>query len=208
MAKRREKGKIPHTEWLEIRTRYAAGESLASIARNYGCTGPAIRYIVNRPPQADGASDVTPPAPPPTGSGTGLPETAKRADAPGAGPATRIETPAAAPTDRPHSPPGDRTPSDRAQSDRPPGDRAGTVSIDADLRWRVSSEIASFLTVFDSFLTESSSESYDDLLGATDRLMRVAARIRIELERSRMAHPVEQEPPPRPAVRRARSRVA
>ncbi|MCG5238783.1 hypothetical protein [Azospirillum doebereinerae] len=193
MAKRQEKGKIPHTEWPEIRTRYAAGESLASIARTYGCTGPAIRYIVNRPTQADGASDVTPPAPPPASPAVEPPETARRADATGGGPATKTETPAAAQADRPHS---------------VPGDRAGTVSIDADLRWRVSSEIASFLTVFDSFLMESSSESYDDLLGATDRLMRVAARIRIELERSRTSHQrVEPEPPPRPSVRRARSRV-
>ena len=191
MAKRREKGKIPHTEWPEIRTRYAAGESLASIARKYGCTGPAIRYIVNRPTQADGASDVSPPAPLPASPAADLPETARRADEAGGGSASKIETPAVT-ADRPHG---------------VPSARAGTVGIDAELRWRVSSEIASFLTVFDSFLTENSSESYDDLLGATDRLMRVAARIRIELERSRMSQDFEQEPPPRPAARRARSRV-
>lgn len=194
MAKRREKGKIPHTEWPEIRTRYAAGESLASIARNYGCTGPAIRYIVNRPTPADETSNAGPSLPLPATPGANLVETAKRADGTGEGPTTKVAPPIPVPQ------------ADQAHG--APGDRAGTISIDTDLRWRVSSEIASFLTVFDSFLMEGSSESYDDLLGATDRLMRVAARIRIELERSRLSQPLEQEPPPRPVARRARSRVA
>jgi len=193
MEKRREKGKIPHTEWPDIRARFAAGESLASIARNYGCTGPAIRYIVNRPAQADGVTDAGPPAPTPASPAADRPETAKRADTGDGARAAKPETPPAAQADR---------------SRNGAGSRAGTVSIDADLRWRVSSEIASFLAVFDSFLTESSTESYDDLLGATDRLMRVAARIRIELERSRTSPPTEQETSSRPAARRTRSRVA
>ncbi|WP_448189524.1 hypothetical protein [Azospirillum sp. sgz301742] len=147
MAKRREKGKIPHQEWPAIRTRYAAGESLASIARDYGCTGPAIRYIVNRPAEADGlAPAVAEPVRHPAPADSDAPAPA-REDAP-------MPTPAPAP-------------------------------IDPELRWRVSSEIASFLVVFDSFLTENSAESYDQLLDATDRLMRVAARTRIELERAR-----------------------
>lgn len=155
MAKRREKGKIPHREWTAIRTRYAAGESLASIARDYGCTGPAIRYIVNRPTDAD--APVTDTAEP-----------------------VRRSTPAAVPTT-----------SDAPAPVRPDligghsSDAVGSAPIDPELRWRVSSEIASFLAVFDSFLTENSPESYDELLGATDRLMRVAARTRIELERAR-----------------------
>lgn len=48
MANKREKGKIPHSEWPSISARYAKGEAIASIARHYGCTAPAIRYIVNR----------------------------------------------------------------------------------------------------------------------------------------------------------------
>src|SRR5215831_19200822 len=48
MAAKREKGKIAHAEWPAIVGRYAGGESMASIARSYGCTAPAIRYIVNR----------------------------------------------------------------------------------------------------------------------------------------------------------------
>jgi transposase-like protein len=48
MAVSREKGKIPHSEWTAIRARHASGESLASIARQYDCTAPAIRYILRR----------------------------------------------------------------------------------------------------------------------------------------------------------------
>jgi hypothetical protein len=46
---KRQKGKIARGEWEKITRRYEAGESLASIARDYGCTAPAIRYIVTRP---------------------------------------------------------------------------------------------------------------------------------------------------------------
>lgn len=53
MAKR-QKGKIARTEWEKIARRHQGGESLASIARDYGCTAPAIRYIVNRPILARG----------------------------------------------------------------------------------------------------------------------------------------------------------
>lgn len=171
MAKRREKGKIPHNEWPAIRMRYAAGESLASIARDYGCTGPAIRYIVNRPVGADGTAGIAAlPAVQPDTQEVEAPETAGRFGAPERPPARRDEAPVLARPDRS----GDG--SDEAQ---------GTSGIDPDLRWRVSSEIASFLAVFDSFLTDNSPETYDQLLSATDRLMRVAARTRIELERAR-----------------------
>ena len=42
------KGKIPREEWTEIAGRAAQGEALASIARTYGCTAPAIKYVINR----------------------------------------------------------------------------------------------------------------------------------------------------------------
>ncbi len=190
MAQRREKGKIPHSEWSAIRTRHAAGESLASIARDYGCTGPAIRYIVNRP------SGGTAPAPAPADKA--LPESRN----------------------------GESSETGRFESNRPPaaaevmpasarpnpvgGHRDGGVgasSIPPDLRWRVSSEIASFLAVFDSFLSDNSPETYDELLGATDRLMRVAARTRIELERARATAEPNRVQETRPAARGSRSRA-
>lgn len=48
MAGDREKGKIAHSEWSKIVARYRAGETIAQIGRDYGCTAPAIRYIVKR----------------------------------------------------------------------------------------------------------------------------------------------------------------
>jgi hypothetical protein len=43
-----QKGKISAMEWPSIAARHRRGESLASIARAYGCTAPAIAYIVKR----------------------------------------------------------------------------------------------------------------------------------------------------------------
>jgi hypothetical protein len=157
MANRREKGKIPHQEWPAIRARYAGGESLASIARDFGCTGPAIRYIVNRP-ASDGES------------------------APAAVPRRAAPPPEIRPAEAPRPVP---VVADTPTATAPTATAPATTAIDPELRWRVSSEIASFLAVFDSFLTENTPESYDHLLDATDRLMRVAARTRIELERAR-----------------------
>ena len=38
--------KIPQVEWSAIAARYAQGESISAIARTYGCTPPAIHYIL------------------------------------------------------------------------------------------------------------------------------------------------------------------
>ena len=56
MANPRQRGKIPRSEWAHIAARFAAGETLTEIARAYGCTAPAIRYIVNRQPPAERGS--------------------------------------------------------------------------------------------------------------------------------------------------------
>src|SRR5262245_2025236 len=42
------KGKVPRHEWPAIVRRHEAGESFTVISRDYGCSAPAIRYIVNR----------------------------------------------------------------------------------------------------------------------------------------------------------------
>jgi hypothetical protein len=44
----REKGKIARGEWAKITARYQAGDTIAQLGRDYGCTGPAIRYIIKR----------------------------------------------------------------------------------------------------------------------------------------------------------------
>ena len=38
--------KIPQGEWSAIAARHAQGESLSAIARSYGCTPPAIHYVL------------------------------------------------------------------------------------------------------------------------------------------------------------------
>ena len=40
--------KIPQGEWSAIAARHAQGESLSAIARSYGCTPPAIHYVLTR----------------------------------------------------------------------------------------------------------------------------------------------------------------
>lgn len=76
---------------------------------------------------------------------------------------------------------------------RPDGNEAGSdpVSrkggagsfIDQELRARVDTDIAAFLTAFDAALTEDTQEHRSALREATDRLLRTGARTRIELER-------------------------
>jgi hypothetical protein len=48
MEKSSKRGKIPQQDWPSIISRYEAGETLASIARTYDCSPPAISYIVSR----------------------------------------------------------------------------------------------------------------------------------------------------------------
>jgi hypothetical protein len=48
MEKSSKRGKIPQSDWPLIMSRYEAGETLASIARTYGCSPPAISYVVSR----------------------------------------------------------------------------------------------------------------------------------------------------------------
>src|SRR5689334_22220297 len=48
MEKSNKRGKIPQSDWPLIMARYEAGETLASIARTYDCSPPAISYVVNK----------------------------------------------------------------------------------------------------------------------------------------------------------------
>jgi hypothetical protein len=48
MERSSKRGKIPQRDWPSIMARHEAGETLASIARTYDCSPPAISYIVSR----------------------------------------------------------------------------------------------------------------------------------------------------------------
>jgi hypothetical protein len=63
MERSSKRGKIPQQDWPSIIARYDAGETLASIARTYGCSPPAISYILSRN-RARAAATATAAAPP------------------------------------------------------------------------------------------------------------------------------------------------
>jgi hypothetical protein len=63
MEKSSKRGKIPQSDWPLIMARYEAGETLASIARTYDCSPPAISYVVSRSRARQPATVAAPPAP-------------------------------------------------------------------------------------------------------------------------------------------------
>jgi hypothetical protein len=144
MPNLRQKGKIPRSEWPKILTRYGKGETIAQIGRDYGCTAPAIRYIVKRSGLLKSAPDHAP----------SRQQVAVR----------RRE----------------RNGLDAAPSERAP---RGKVLLGAQVRQRVSGDVASFLVALDQAVLDGSRESLASLQEATDSLMRSAARTRLELER-------------------------
>lgn len=151
------RGKIPHSEWSQIVERYGGGESLTEIARSYGCTAPAIRYIVKR--QVRGASSLR----------EGL--SRKRR-----GLGERTATDNVAEPFRPVA-----LEASKAQS--PVGRRNAIAS---DRLWRrVNSDIASFLAAMDDLMEGHSEEKEIALLDAADRLLRASALTKVEIERFR-----------------------
>ena len=63
MEKSSKRGKIPQQDWPSIIKRYEAGETLASIARTYDCSPPAISYIVSRTRARSAAAEAAAPKP-------------------------------------------------------------------------------------------------------------------------------------------------
>lgn len=55
MERPSKRGKIPQQDWPSILERYKTGETLASIARTYDCSPPAISYVVSRSRARDSA---------------------------------------------------------------------------------------------------------------------------------------------------------
>jgi len=103
MEKSSKRGKIPQSDWPLIMARYETGETLASIARTYDCSPPAISYVVSRsrarhpgtetPPTAPSAAEaqlIKAPPGEPTASGNAnspaLNASASGASAPNGGP--------------------------------------------------------------------------------------------------------------------------
>jgi hypothetical protein len=178
MQHTRQKGKISHDEWQKITAQYESGVSIAEIGRTYGCTPPAIRYIIRK--SGVFRADSIP--------ADRLPNAATAPDA------TAPRSPAAAAHARAQK--AGRAPAS------PPVHRTDADLFGLDLRNRVSGDVAAFLAALDQ-VSSDDQESLAALHDAADRLMRTTARVRIDLDRL-LVHTVrkseERPPPPPPSI--------
>jgi hypothetical protein len=200
--------KIPQGEWNAIAARYAKGESISRIAQSYGCTPPAIHYILKKNKQRGAQKLNGRSASPRTHSETSLrkptePDICGSAQIP-------IEDQVAA-----RLTPGENraisgqqvergsvrdaeiasvlaTPDKQGQPAAPqhganlPGARrrsAFTAGLDYELHGRAEAAIAAFRSSFDAALAEASPVVRQRLRQAASDLMRVAARTTIVLDR-------------------------
>ena len=161
--------------------RHASGESLASIARAYRCTPPAIRYIVRHgeKTKAQGENDQADAA----SASLGLGEHEMGSGRP--------------PTSVLSLPPRSRA----LDSVTQPEVESGKIGFNSSLRDAMTLEVSTFLVMFDAVMAQPSAVALDQLRTATDRLLRAAARIRIELERMLVAGAHRTNNPGRPRKR-------
>jgi transposase-like protein len=201
--------KIPQGEWNAIAARYAKGESISRIALSYGCTPPAIHYILKRYKQRaahnpeqklNGTPDEPtilssepagrPMAPEISGNGRPLGE------GPGAAQPAPAEIRATSGQPATLRPERDREvsplrpmPSNQAQPAVHAGSRntgrasAFTAGLYDELHGHAEAAIAAFRSSFDAALAEGSPHVRQRLRQAASDLMRVAARTTIVLDR-------------------------
>jgi len=203
--------KIPQGEWSAIAARYAKGESITRIAQSYGCTPPAIHYILKRSTQrathnAEQRLNVQP------DWAMSAPGELRRPTMPAASRAVepRIEEhggrqPALGVTGSVAAQPVEQRPvreattlmaSGRIQpsfAQRAVGASALTAGLDSELHGRAEAAIAAFRSSFDAALSEGSPVVRQQLRQAASDLMRVAARTTIVLDRLNAI--AEREPP-------------
>jgi transposase-like protein len=199
--------KIPQGEWTAIAARYAQGESISAIARTYGCTPPAIHYILknNRrrtvqlsDPQMQQSRGPSPiPAEIPQKHATSVvprvrelggdaPASAKFPKAHSAPAMDRANAPATAR----HSlfvqaAAPIRTEQHATSMPQQPfrAASAGCDALDNALQDRAEAAIETFRSCFDAALAEGSPRQRARLREAASDLMRVAARTTIVLDR-------------------------
>jgi hypothetical protein len=207
--------KIPQGEWSAIAARYAKGESITRIAQSYGCTPPAIHYILKRSKQRaaqnldhriSGKSDstMTFADEPPKSTPPEAPRAVEQRSAENGvrRPVPGEVRPAAEPPlePRPRREPvapifGER--SQPATPQRAAGrNSAFTAGLDDELHGRAEAAIAAFRSSFDAALEEGSPGVRQRLRQAASDLMRVAARTTIVLDRLNAT--AEREPPRMP----------
>ena len=188
--------KIPQGEWNAIAVRHAQGESLSAIARSYGCTPPAIHYVLKRngrqasekieqpaeaaPPRSNEPDRETPPQTlRPNGE---IKLSPNRANEPAGGHRRELAPAAIGPARSEQRP--------AAELQRPPGSfrtagraLAFTDGLDRELHDRAEAAIETFRSCFDAALAEGSPHDRARLRQAASDLMRVAARTTMVLDR-------------------------
>ena len=180
--------KIPQGEWSAIAARYEKGELISGIARGYGCTPPAIHYILKRhrqspatavrplargQPEVAAAAPVAAYAPEPTQPVRPAGKSEHYAPFPVL---VRASPPLAAASSPPAAKP-DHKPDQRPIVPPP------TPGLDSELHTRAEAAIAMFRSSFDAALMEGSPGVRERLRQAAADLMRVAARTTIVLDR-------------------------
>jgi hypothetical protein len=193
--------KIPQGEWSAIAARYAKGESITRIAQSYGCTPPAIHYILKRSKQraaqypeerVNGNSEaVSFPSETRTSTAPQAPRAVQQRGGENgvARPVSSEVRPTAGPPLEARSPREPVTPMLNERSRPAPPQRAEgrnsafTGGLDRDLHGRAEAAIAAFRSSFDAALAEGSPDVRHRLRQAASDLMRVAARTTIVLDR-------------------------
>ena len=193
--------KIPQGEWNAIAARYAQGEAISAIARTYGCTPPAIHYILKnhqrrtprqseQPRQSSGPSviavecaqtpsaSVVPQVNTPDGGVGSRSEPATEPTIASVGARREGLLPSAAPARSEQRIP--TAPQEPAQTIGRP---AGSDGLDIELHDRAEAAIEAFRSSFDAALAEGSPGDRARLREAASNLMRVAARTTIVLDR-------------------------
>jgi hypothetical protein len=205
--------KIPQGDWNAIAARYAQGESISRIAQSYGCTPPAIHYILkrskqraalniqqplqataqkastftHRPAETSGGPDISLPIAPTAQLPGGLRSAASESRQSMVRP---VELQSARGRE---NAPTHQMPNGRFQSVVEKGalgdphktgrPSAFTAGLDSELHARAEAAIAVFRSSFDAALAEGSPHLRQQLRQAASDLMRVAARTTIVLDR-------------------------
>ena len=176
-----------------VAARHAQGEAISRIAQSYGCTPPAIHYILKRSKQRIALN-------PERAVNEGRQPRSTAHGAHGGGP-VQTPAPAASIADlvRPSEPQSDRptAPAGPAQLEQtqphvpayPPANppnaalgRRNSLSLDRDLHVRAEAAIEAFRASFDAALAEGSPVVRQQLRRVAADLMRVAARTTIVLD--------------------------
>ena len=194
--------KIPQGEWNAIAARYSKGETLSSIARHYGCTPPAIHYILKRVDALRLEAEASAPVETTLQAPIGRPRRAQDAGSEQAvPPITAREN--AMPELQPVSLPRHRAGRDENRSDagprpamnghrpvaaaqKPRGAARGsalTAELDRELQAHAEAAIEAFRSSFAAALAENSPVNRERLRQTASDLMRAAARTTIVLDR-------------------------